>query len=316
MEISVIIPTYNRRDIILASLEAFARQTVPPHLFEIIIVDDGSADGTADAVAACSRRSPMRVVVDRQDNAGPGAARNRAASRARGRLLLIVNDDTIPAPELLAQHLAAHRERPAEEVVVLGRTTFSPDLPPSLFAALHLDSVYATIAGRTEVEWPYFLTCNVSVKASFFMRCGEQFDERFRWHEDRELGERLRRHGMRVIYRPEALGYHHHVLSEQDYLSRAERDGAELVRWYRKSPQLLPELQPFGLSGPPPLRRPLRHRLADIALTDGVYLMVLRLARALASGSPAIAQALYRKLYQRDLRRSVAAELRRVAPGI
>ncbi len=103
--------------------------------------------------------------------------------------------------------------------------TIDPALPFSPFSALHHDASYDALAGRVEVGWDAFLTCNVSVDRRLLDEAGG-FDPRLTWHEDIELGERLARRGMHLFYAPEALAYHHHLLDEAAYLRIAEREGA------------------------------------------------------------------------------------------
>lgn len=308
-EISVVMPTYNRRTVVVAALDAYRRQTMEPARFEIVVSDDGSTDGTGAAIAAARQQLPFAVQYEWGSNAGPGAARNRALRKARGRLIVITNDDTIPAIDFLEKHVAAHQENPDYSTAILGRVTVAPEIPPSVFAQLHLDSIYALLKGQRALHWSFFLTCNVSFKGHFFRACGEWFDEQLRWHEDRELGERLSRHGMTLLYRPEILGYHLHHLTERDYMGRAEMDGVELVRWFRKSPHLEPELRRFGLFGPHPLTRDPRHRLGDVLLNDMAFPVVHSVARRLARLSPGGAAALYRRLYRRRMRGGIARAL-------
>jgi GT2 family glycosyltransferase len=104
---SVIIPTYNRRDYLLACLDRVAAQRHAPH--EVIVVDDGSSDGTCEAVEGMEG---VRLI--RQENAGPGAARNRGAQAATGDYLAFLDSDDLWFPwslkamaELIEQHRPA-----------------------------------------------------------------------------------------------------------------------------------------------------------------------------------------------------------------
>jgi GT2 family glycosyltransferase len=219
-------------------------------------------------------------------------------------LLLIINDDTIAVPGLLAAHLALHAAHPELHVAVLGRMTIDPSLPPSLFAALHHDASFAQFAGRRELGWDAFFTCNLSVKRDFLLRFG-LFDEALRWHEDIELGERLVPHGLRLLYCPEALGYHHHVLSEADYLKIAAREGRSLVQWQRRR-------RDAGVPENDILRRALRpawrHRVADMALNRWTLGAAIAAARALAPVRPGAARMLYARIFQRLKRQAVSRE--------
>jgi glycosyltransferase involved in cell wall biosynthesis len=87
VDVSVIIPTYNRAGLVVEAIESVLRQTAPPR--EIIVVDDGSTDGTPDALASFGDR----IVAVRQDNQGVGGARNRALAMATGRYLAFLDSD-------------------------------------------------------------------------------------------------------------------------------------------------------------------------------------------------------------------------------
>ncbi|MGU3539177.1 glycosyltransferase family 2 protein [Methylobacterium sp. A54F] len=304
-DLSVIIPTYERAETLGLTLAAFDRQETDAR-FEIVVCDDGSRDATQATLARAMARGRRPVVNLHQRNAGANAARNRAIAAARGRRLLIVNDDTIPSVRLVEHHIAAHAARGGgPETAILGRMTIDPALPFSPFSALHHDASYDALEGRSEVGWDAFLTCNVSIDADF-LRAAGGFDERLTWHEDIELGERLARAGMRLFYEPEALGFHHHLLDENAYLRIAEREGAALVTWYRKRPDLAPDLARLGLVGPAPFRPAGRHRLADLAMPVMALPGWIAAARAVTLVSPSVGRSLWRRLFQRRKRLAIA----------
>ncbi len=304
--ISVVIPSYNRREVLRTALQALDRQTLDHGRFEVIVGDDGSTDGTGEMVAEERARVGYDLRYFHQVNQGPGPARNRALEMARAPIALIINDDTIATAPLLEQHVALHQEHPEESVCVLGRITISPDVPDSIFARLHLDAAFAAFSGMKEVDWKGFITSNLSVKPAFILRYGP-FSGRLFPHEDLELSSRLRQHGLRIVYAEDALGYHLHYLTEQDYLRNAESDGRALARWYRLAGDT-PELYAMGLQGRAPLRRDMRHRVADVVIGP-TYPAFLTLARALAPLHAPTALLVYRKLFKYRSRRAIAAEL-------
>lgn len=311
-EISVIMPAYNRRDVVVKSLRAYAQQNLDPARFEVIVSDDGSSDGTGEAVAAEQQSLAISIIYHWAPNGGANAARNAAMALARAPIVVIVNDDTIPVPGFLTQHLLAHEAHPQEQVAVLGRVVQSAEMPASLFADLHSDITWSQFEGKQELDWRSFFSGNLSLKRSFLDKHTEKnrpFLEGIRWHEDVELGERLRHHGLRLIYWEAALSHHYHYLDERQYLSVAEKDGRALAQWYKRRPDLAPELEVFGLYGPPPLRRAARHAIADAVLNGYGYSLALGAARLLAPVHKRTAQIIYRKLYQRQLRRAIAREL-------
>ncbi len=308
-EISVIIPTYNRAPIIEKCLRALEAQDYPAHRFEVIVADDGSEDDTLQKVMRRASEADCAVRYLRQPNSGANAARNKAVREAAGRLLLFINDDTIADPALVSCHERCHRQHPGEATAVLGRVTISPDVPPSIFSRLHLDGCFAQWEGRRELDWRAFYTCNVSVKKSFLMKYG-MFEERLRYHEDIELAERLSRHGLKVIYSPDALGLHCHSLSEQEYLRVAERDGRALAHWYMKSPHLKKKLSLVNFSpGAAPMKR-LKHAAGDMIINRLTMNMICGIARYFSSRNESVALYLYAKAYESIKRGAVRKELK------
>jgi GT2 family glycosyltransferase len=264
--LSVIIPTYNRGPVLSRCLQALASQRRGTGDFEVLVSDDGSCDDTGarvESFSAFSTSSGFDLRYLRQANAGANRARNRAAQEARAPLLLFINDDTIPTPAMLSEHLKGHAEHPDDGAAVLGRVTVSPELPHSRLAALHLDRAFAALDGRTELDWRSFFTCNVSVKKSLLDR-GGLFEEGIRYHEDVELSERLSHHGLRVIYRPAALGYHYHFLTEDEFFAVARREARALSIWARKSPHLVPALAEFGFEPALPAAQRAKHTVAGL----------------------------------------------------
>src|SRR5947209_4843962 len=126
--LSVIIPTYNRRPILERCLGALARQTVGSEAFEVIVVDDGSSDGTLAALAEWARALPYVLRPEAQENQGPAAARNRGLAAARAPWVLFLGDDILATPALIEQHLVWHAHDPGDELAVLGFITWDPAL--------------------------------------------------------------------------------------------------------------------------------------------------------------------------------------------
>ncbi|MGZ8828845.1 MAG: glycosyltransferase family 2 protein, partial [Thermoanaerobaculia bacterium] len=92
---SVVIPTYNRLDMLLRVLDALQKQIDAPEL-ETIVINDGSTDST-DATL----RERRDITYREQANAGPGRARNHGVSLAKGRYVIFIGDDTVPEPRFL-----------------------------------------------------------------------------------------------------------------------------------------------------------------------------------------------------------------------
>lgn len=296
--LSVVIPTYNRADVLRKCLAAFAAQTAAPGDFEIIVADDGSTDSTREVatreVAAAAGKEFAQYVY--QPNAGANAARNRAIRMAKAPVVLLINDDTIPTPEMVARHIEMHERHPEEAVAVLGRVTAAPELPHSRIAALHLDLAFARLEAGALLDWHSFFTCNVSVKRSLIER-GGWFDEGLRYHEDLELAERLDRIGLKVLYCPEALGYHDHLITEAEYFRVAEREALALVKWSRKAGHLLSELGALGFEPGMRGRARLKSRAFGLIVNKATWGFWTRAARACPEAWNRFALAVYSRVY-------------------
>lgn len=229
--LTVVIATYNRCDTLKKAIVAYQRQTELQAMREILVVDDGSSDATAAVVAELSQNSVVPVRYFRQENKGPAAARNVGIREAAADLILFTDDDIIPSTTLVAEHLNRHREFPELCAAVLGYMTWSPEVNPTPFMNWYgtegglLD--YSSLDGRTEAGVNHFYTGNISLKAGFLRQNGG-FDEDFRAaaYEDLELGYRLHKAGMRLLYNRKAFAYHEQFFSFADACRRSRKGAA------------------------------------------------------------------------------------------
>lgn len=200
-EISVLVPTRDRKDLLLRKLAAHQAQTLGPESFEVIIIDDGSADGTSDAILGGSW--PFRVRLLAGEGRGPGPARNLGARVASGRHLLLSDDDVLPEPGCLEGHLAAQEEGGGG--VVIGRVDVHPELPGAATRSRFERPAHV----GTRTGWIAFTGQNSSLPAGLFREHGG-FDEAYRAYggEEMELGYRLHRSGARFRYAPSARAWH------------------------------------------------------------------------------------------------------------
>ena len=113
---SVVVPTYNRLPRLARVLGALADQTFSRELYEIVVVSDGSTDGTDDYLRSIGGSG---LVVASQANAGPATARNHGLALASGSLVVFIDDDVVAAPRLLERHVESHR-RGGDGLVVIG----------------------------------------------------------------------------------------------------------------------------------------------------------------------------------------------------
>lgn len=235
LDLTVIVPTRDRAPQVRALLARLALQTLSPERFEVVVVDDGSSPPVDLDPGAW----PMNVRLLRQAPSGPAAARNRAIDAARAPLVLMLNDDALPAADDLGEHLAAHAAA-GGPVAVLGTFDFTAASLESSFVRL-LDGTsllfdYVSLRDGLRYDWRYFWTCNLSAPTAALRQVGgfdaTHFDEAI--VEDVELGFRLQAAGVSVLYRSAARCAHEHVLTVHSYFRRMVRLGVHLHRMYQK----------------------------------------------------------------------------------
>jgi GT2 family glycosyltransferase len=207
--VSVVMPTYNRVDQLRAALEGLAAQQGLDEPVEVIVVSDGSTDGTDEYLT--SSAVPLPVVALTQPNAGPAAARNRGIDVARGPLVLFVDDDTVAEPGLTAAHLRRHAG-PDDDLVVIGPMLTPADHDISPWVRWEQDMLTkqydAMRDGVYEATARQFYTGNASVARRHLLEVGG-FDPTFRRAEDVELAYRLADRGLCFAFEPTAVVHHY-----------------------------------------------------------------------------------------------------------
>jgi GT2 family glycosyltransferase len=247
--LSVVVPTYNRVARLRHVIEALAQQTYPADAYEVVVVSDGSSDGTDRYLQTV--RTPMRLRWFSQSNRGPAAARNAGVEQADGEFIVFIDDDVVAEPQLLAEHVRAHQEADGE-VAVMG-----PLLTPEGFAMAPwvrweqemLSKQYsAMLRGRWHPTARQFYTGNASVRRSHILAAGG-FDESFRRAEDVELAYRLAARGVGFVFTMKAAAKHFAERSYRSWLDGAYAYGRNDARFARDRGQswLLPVVhQEFG----------------------------------------------------------------------
>ncbi len=275
--ISVVVPTFNRRPALQLVLEAYERQRPGDLPFELVVVDDGSTDDTAELLAG-ARPGRYRLRVLRQSNAGPAAARNLALPKVEGDLVLFTGDDIEPDAGLLAEHVAGHRRAADGGEAILGLTRW-PEGVPLTATMRHVDGVgaqqfsYHYFADGREYDFRHFYTSNVSLQRRLLDLEPGGFCTDFpaAAFEDAELAYRLSMHGLRIKYRASAVAYHHHRYEVDGFFRRQRRCGEMAALLYDKHPALKKWL---GIA-------PLERRRMEILAAGGPSPAVARVAASL-----------------------------------
>lgn len=251
MRFSIIIPTFNRSKKLRNCLTALFAQEYDTSEYEILVIDDGSQDDTASVLKKLMKKSavPLRTFV--QSNSGQGVARNRGIEEAHGDIVLFLGDDIVATPDLLREHDRVHLRHQEENAAVLGFITWHAKLSISpLMRFMERGGAifgrfgghqfaYDLLAGRTKADARFFYTSNISLKRRLLLDF--KFDPWFSGYgwEDIELGYRLEKQaGLVLYYTPQAIAYHDHMMTEEDFVNRMKAIGQSSVRFHRKYPEL------------------------------------------------------------------------------
>ena len=224
---SVIICTRNRKDVLKGSLETLDRQDYPPEGYEIIVVDDGSDDGTDEMMASLKTKCRLKYV--KRPWSGRAATRNAGIAEAVGEVIIFVDDDILAPPDFVSEHARYHRMYPRTivrgPIINIENYEFPADKK----------------AGITDFSQAFFCTCNVSVGRRELVDVGG-FDETFLeyGYEDNEVGWRLRCHGLIARFNMKAIVYHYKPRKKEKDLEGLIRTAQELARsailYYQKHP--------------------------------------------------------------------------------
>ena len=236
MFISVVIPTYNRRSILEKCLQALEHQDPSGEIenYEVVVVDDGSSDGTPDWLRQNADRFPHVRLVEQQ-HGGPAEGRNRGVDHAKGDVIVFIDSDLVVTSSFLACHSRALSRRWNQQG---NRLCFTYG---AVINTANFDQPTAERHKLRDLSWAYFATGNVAIDRDVLERSG-LFDLGFRLYgwEDLELGERLRQMGVELVKCPEAVGYHWHPafrLEQIPDLIRVEKERARMgLVFYRKHP--------------------------------------------------------------------------------
>jgi glycosyltransferase involved in cell wall biosynthesis len=224
--VSIIVPAYNASSTLDRCLNALMAQTRAPD--EIIVIDDGSTDDTAQIAASYG----VRVV--RQDNQGPAAARNRGVEVSTGDLLLFTDSDCAPVDGWVAQMVAALAD-PAIAGVRGAYLTKQRSLV-ARFVQLEYEDRYRRMRGRRSID--FVDTYSAGYRRPVF-EAVHGFDESLRIDEDQELSFRISEAGYRLTFAPDAQVYHIHDESIGEYVRRKFHIGYWKTRVLRAHPDKL-----------------------------------------------------------------------------
>jgi cellulose synthase/poly-beta-1,6-N-acetylglucosamine synthase-like glycosyltransferase len=263
--VSVVIPAYNAADTLPACLAALRRQTVPLDPAEIVVVDDGSEDGTAAIPDA------FGVRLIRQHHENQATARNRGAWASRGEIVLFTDADCEPAPDWVERMLAPFAD--PEVAGVKGRyRTKQTGLVPR-FIQQEFEQKYEQLRRAKTLD--FIDGYAAAYRREPFTALGG-FDPRYPPVEDIELSFRAARRGYRLAFAADAVVYHRHRETIADFARTKARAAKLWVEVYRAHPSKL------GNDSRQPRLVTVQIGLAAAALGFGAAGVMFRPARMLA----------------------------------
>ncbi len=225
---SVVIPTFRRPKRLEACLRALAELNYPRHLYEVVVVNDGTDMVPSDVVEKFADQ--LNVTLLAVPHRGPAAARNTGAEAAKGKFLAFTDDDCTPDREWLrafAEHVARTPECMAGGLTVnaLTENVYSS-------ASQMLNDYLYSYFGKKDGRGAFFASNNLCVRRDLFSAVG-RFDTHFTSSagEDREFCDRWEQAGYRLKYVPEAVIYHLHSLKFSTFFRQHFNYGCGAVTW-------------------------------------------------------------------------------------
>jgi GT2 family glycosyltransferase len=291
--LSVVVPAYNRPDVLAVCLRCLATQTLASQEYEVVVVDDGSEEDLEPVVRGVAEAMRVRL-IRLLHNLGRAAARNRGIEVARGEVIVFIDSDVFAPPGFLEAHRNVH----ARNERAVGRGP--------LLLTEHLEDPFTRPPVLQDPSPAFLDTANASVRRAHLLAAGG-FDEGFRHYgwEDLDLGIRLKRMGLRRVFSRRALAYHYQPLPSAktltDLLRKEEERARMAVRFLRKHPgwrtRLAVQLTPL-------------HQVLAYVMTGGgavgpqnVAAVVDRVRRALGpSGAYLLVRGVLNRHYLRTLR--------------
>lgn len=223
---SIIVPTYNRFPKLRLILDSLENQSYDKAQFEVIVVNDGSTDTEYKQYYALPQQYKLNLQLLAQENGGAARARNAGVHAATGKYILFLGDDTYAEPTLLQEHEHTHAEHPGSSV--LGFVDWYSKLEMNeimQFIAPYGPQFDFAIPNPLDCGYRRFYTSNISVERAALSE--SPFNTDFpgcNW-EDVDLGYRLEKQGIKIVYNAKAIVYHDHQYQLDQFLKRQERSG-------------------------------------------------------------------------------------------
>jgi len=272
--VSVIIPTYNRKDMLRETLISLAQQTYPSDRFEVIVVDDGSTDGTEEIAAEAF---PFTLRYFWQTNQGDAEARNLGARQSQADILVFLDDDILVELDYLTYLIREHDM--CQNRIVVGTVNIRPEETTPLSQTLNAS--LASNHNSVELAFTDVYSNNMSLRREAYFEVGMMQDLDFPGSSmwcDIDLAYRAYRQGFDFRRSTKAGCWHrdYFAFSMDRYKKRIRTAAYRAVVLFQKYPELPPHLHMFCDKTP------------IIWGQDPPRLIVRKLVRSMASSRPAL----------------------------
>ena len=237
MNVSIVIPTYNRKPILEKCLIALENQKLNDNInnYEVIVVDDGSTDDTTSWIKKNNEVLP-HVVLYEQEHGGPALGRNLGVMKSKYEIIIFIDSDLVVLEDFIVCHvnkLLLSWQKNNKKCFTYG----------SVINTSNFNNPESETYKLTDISFAYFATGNVAISKELILNIG-LFDTSFSLYgwEDLELGERLKKLGTKLIKCPEAVGFHWHPpfdLTQIESLIAQEKERAKMALiFYKKHSNL------------------------------------------------------------------------------
>jgi glycosyltransferase involved in cell wall biosynthesis len=304
LDVSVVIPTYNREKLLQTTLPMLVNQEANGVSYEVIFAINGSTDGSEAVLKSASERWPEKIrYLTLPGSGSPGAPRNHGIRAARGIVVVIVDDDVIPDANFVAKHAEFHRKNPDQTFAAVGELTIPQEVLHDPVSFFHEFINYDTLRGKDRLHYLDFWTCNVSVKRQFMLDHG-MFKEDLLYFEDGLCGYQLAKHGMQLCFLPGARGQHLHEMKLSSVVSK----GALIGKCLFQFEQIVPERhvrQRYGILssdlGAKQYFSRVLNRVSLYSLSNPVFMAILKSMAESSNQRNKITDTYYYFLFRRSI---------------
>jgi glycosyltransferase involved in cell wall biosynthesis len=313
--VSIIIPTHHRCNPMRTLLTCLEKQTYPLRLMEVIVVTSGRHDPTVEMLR--SYKTPLTLKLFFKHSPGPAQKRNEGAAKAAGSILIFLDDDMEPEPQLVEEHIAGHLRMQSPSVII----GYFPPIAKSKTSYLEMELIDWWEDIFHEMRQPGhrftfqdMLSGNFSIKASLFAML-KGFADYLPCKDDYEFGLRLLKAGVRLVHAPLAVAYHRDSTSVERLFARKYQEGRADVLIGRRHPEIRSALPIRNLlRHSPRVRRLLRKLAFQLSFPGNMIVKGMRLILKICEwlGMRTIWMKLLREFQIYNYWRGVASELQTI----